>query len=66
MRETGLFVQWIWICCKCRKEFITERDPVFCDLDKVPVPFAAIDDKRWQTDGLGGWLCPECFSNYKG
>ncbi len=53
-----LDVDFVYKCCSCERE-TRQRRRVGVDATSVPVPLEALGG--WQTDGLGGWLCGDCY-----
>lgn len=54
-------VQFKVTCCICKREQVVQcrNVPVDALMVKVPNP-----PSNWTCDGLGGWMCDECYKKW--
>ena len=61
----GLRLVWKIECCVCGDHAEEAADVVdsICDCDPVRVKQPRAEG--WENDGLGGWMCSECYAGWE-
>ena len=60
----GLLLQWLIECDKCGKPSREKAKTLDVIFDSDPVRVNQPIANGFETDGLGGWLCCDCFKKW--